>query len=104
MKAWLCLFELFFTSAEKNSKGATPWNVKKATYSYNSPEMATKRPISSPPTNEITLPPTAKRRGNAAIFDMVRPTNEPKTTAHFTARTGGIYVYMHTLGTRHRVR
>ena len=84
---------VFLTFAEKNPKGATPWNVKKATYSYNSPEMATKRPIGSPPTNEITSPPTAKRRGNAAMFDMVRPTNEQKTAAHFTTHTGGKYTY-----------
>ena len=86
-----CIF--FLTFVEKNPKGATPWNVKKATYSYNSPEMATKRPIGSPPTNEITSPPTAKRRGNAAMFDMVRPTNEQKTAAHFTTHTGGKYTY-----------
>ena len=87
---WLMILVNFFhTFVEKNSKGATPWNVKTATYSYNSPEMATKRPIGSPPTNEITSPPTAKRRGNAAIFDMVRPTNEQKTAAHFTTHTGG---------------
>lgn len=97
---------LFFV--EKNSKGATPWNVKKATYSYNSPEMATKRPIGSPPTNEITLPPTAKRRGNAAMFDMVRPTNEQKTAAHFTTHTGGkintIGLYQHRIPCRGHCR
>ena len=98
MSLWIVDACKSFTFVEKNLKGATPWNVKKATYSYNSPEMATKRPIGSPPTNEITSPPTAKRRGNAATFDMVRPTNKQKTAAHFTTHTGGMYIKCHRAG------
>lgn len=65
--------------------------------------MATKRPIGSPQASEISSPPTAKRRGNAGIFDMIRPTNADQRTANFTSQNGK-YMYMnhHSVASSHR--